>query len=113
MNRTPILYLILLILITAIPQKLFAEVVTQSFDGNRLAVMPGVLLTRLVNTVAFSYYFKDYKVKHVKTTATKPFPERPRDSERIKNTGKDLLLAMTFGDNSSMPDYGFEISGGS
>ena len=113
MNRTQILSLLLLILITAIPQKLFAEVVTQSFDGNRLAVMPGVLLTRLVNTVAFSYSFKDYKVKHVETTPTKPFPERPRDSERIKYTGKALLIAMAFGDNSSMPDYGFEISGGS
>ena len=38
MNRTQILSLLLLILITAIPQKLFAEVVTQSFDGNRLAI---------------------------------------------------------------------------
>ena len=64
-------------------------------------------------TVAFSYSFKDYKVKHVETTPTKPFPERPRDSERIKYTGKALLIAMAFGDNSSMPDYGFEISGGS
>ena len=54
MNRTQILSLILLILITAIPQNLFAEVVTQSFDGNRQAVMPGVLLTRLVNTVAIN-----------------------------------------------------------
>ena len=113
MKRTQILYLILLILITAIPQKLFAEVVTQSFDGNRLAVMPGVLLTRLVNTVALNYHFKDYKVKHVETTPTRPFPERPRDSERIKYTGKALLIAMAFGDNNSMPDYGFEISGGS
>jgi len=113
MNRTQILSLLLLILITAIPQKLFAEVVTQSFDGNRLAVMPGVLLTRLVNTVAFNYSFRDYKVKHLETTPTKPFPERPRASERIKNTRKALLIAMAFGDNNSMPDYGFEISGGS
>ena len=82
MNRTQILSLILLILITAIPQNLFAEVVTQSFDGNRQALMPGVLLTRLVNTVAINYHQKDYKVKHLETTATKPFPERSRASEQ-------------------------------
>ena len=113
MNRTQILSLILLILITAIPQNLFAEVVTQSFDGNRQAVMPGVLLTRLVNTVAINYHQKDYKVKHLKTIETKEGMEGgPRDTESIKNSGQKLLFAMTFGDNSSMPDYGFEISGG-
>ena len=113
MNRTPILYLILLILITAIPQKLFAEVVTQSFDGNRQAVMPGVLLTRLVNTAAINYHQKDLKVKHLKTIETKQGMEGgPRDTESIKNSGQKLLFAMTFGDNNSMPDYGFEISGG-
>ena len=113
MNRTQILSLILLILITAIPQKLFAEVVTQSFDGNRQAVMPGVLLTRLVNTVAINYHQKDLKVKHLKTIETKQGMEGgPRDSESIKNSGQKLLFAMTFGDNNSMPDYGFEISGG-
>ena len=113
MNRTQILSLILLILITAIPQNLFAEVVTQSFDGNRQALMPGVLLTRLVNTVAINYHQKDYKVKHLKTIETKEGMEGgPRDTESIKNSGQKLLFAMTFGDNSSMPDYGFEISGG-
>ena len=113
MNRTQILSLLLLILITAIPQKLFAEVVTQSFDGNRQAVMPGVLLTRLVNTVAINYHQKDYKVKHLKTIETKEGMEGgPRDTESIKNSGQKLLFAMTFGDNNSMPDYGFEISGG-
>ena len=76
MNRTQILSLILLILITAIPQNLFAEVVTQSFDGNRQAVMPGVLLTRLVNTVAINYHQKDLKVKHLKTIETKQGMER-------------------------------------
>ena len=113
MNRTQILSLLLLILITAIPQNLFAEVVTQSFDGNRQAVMPGVLLTRLVNTVAINYHQKDYKVKHLKTIETKEGMEGgPRDTESIKNSGQKLLFAMTFGDNNSMPDYGFEISGG-
>ncbi len=113
MNRTQILSLLLLILITAIPQNLFAEVVTQSFDGNRQAVMPGVLLTRLVNTVAINYHQKDYKVKHIETIETKEGMEGgPRDTESIKNSGQKLLFAMTFGDNNSMPDYGFEISGG-
>ena len=113
MNRTQILSLLLLILITAIPQKLFAEVVTQSFDGNRQALMPGVLLTRLVNTVAINYHQKDYKVKHLRTIETKEGLEGGmRDTESIKNSGQKLLFAMTFGDNNSMPDYGFEISGG-
>ena len=113
MNRTQILSLLLLILITAIPQNLFAEVVTQSFDGNRQALMPGVLLTRLVNTVAINYHQKDLKVKHLKTIETKYGMEGgPRASESIKNSGQKLLFAMTFGDNNSMPDYGFEISGG-
>ena len=113
MNRTQILSLLLLILITAIPQNLFAEVVTQSFDGNRQAVMPGVLLTRLVNTVAINYHQKDLKVKHLETIETKQGMEGgPRASESIKNSGQKLLFAMTFGDNNSMPDYGFEISGG-
>ena len=113
MNRTQILSLILLILITAIPQKLFAEVVTQSFDGNRQAVMPGVLLTRLVNTVAINYHQKDYKAKHIEMIETKEGLEGGmRDTESIKNSGQKLLFAMTFGDNNSMPDYGFEISGG-
>ena len=112
MNRTQILSLLLLILITAIPQNLFAEVVTQSFDGNRPAVMPGVLLTRLVNTGAFNYHQKNFKVKHLNTTFGAGSLERARDTESIKNDGKKLLVAMVFGDNSSMPDYGFEISGG-
>ena len=113
MNRTQILSLILLILITAIPQNLFAEVVTQSFDGNRQAVMPGVLLTRLVNTVAINYHQKDYKAKHLRTIETKEGLEGGmRDTESIKNSGQKLLFAMTFGDNNTMPDYGFEISGG-
>ena len=110
MNRTQILSLILLILLTAIPQSLFAEVVTQSFDGNRQAVMPGVLLTRLVNTVAINYHQKDYKAKHLKTIEAREGMEGgPRDTESIKNSGQKLLFAMVFGDNSSMPDYGFEI----
>ena len=113
MIRTQILSLLLLILITAIPQNLFAEVVTQSFDGNRPAVMPGVLLTRLVNTGAFNYHQKNFKVKHLNTTFGAGSLERARDTESIKNDGKKLLVAMVFGDNSSMPDYGFEISGGS
>ena len=112
MNRTQILSLLLLIQITAIPQNLFAEVVTQSFDGNRPAVMPGVLLTRLVNTGAFNYHQKNFKVKHLNTTFGAGSLERARDTESIKNDGKKLLVAMVFGDNSSMPDYGFEISGG-
>ena len=113
MNRTQILSLILLILITAIPQNMFAEVVTQSFDGNRQALMPGVLLTRLVNTVAINYHQKDYNMKHIRTIEAKEGMEGgPRDTESIKNSGQKLLFAMTFGDNNSMPDYGFEISGG-
>ena len=112
MNRTQILSLLLLILITAIPQNLFAEVVTQSFDGNRPAVMPGVLLTRLVNTGAFNYHQKNFKIKHLNTTFGAGSLERARDTESIKNDGMQLLVAMVFGDNSSMPDYGLEISGG-
>ena len=112
MIRTQILALFLLILITAIPQNLFAEVVTQSFDGNRPAVMPGVLLTRLVNTGAFNYHQKNFKVKHLETTFGAGSLERARDTESIKNDGMQLLVAMVFGDNSSMPDYGLEISGG-
>ena len=112
MNRTQILSLLLLIQITAIPQNLFAEVVTQSFDGNRPAVMPGVLLTRLVNTGAFNYHQKNFKIKHLNTTFGAGSLERARDTESIKNDGMQLLVAMVFGDNSSMPDYGFEISGG-
>ena len=46
MNRTGIIPLLLLILITSSPPVLITEVVTQSFDGNRSAVLPGVLLTR-------------------------------------------------------------------
>ena len=70
-------------------------------------------MTRLVNTVAINYHQKDYKVKHLKTIETKEGMEGgPRDTESIKNIGQKLLFAMTFGDNSSMPDYGFEISGG-
>ena len=108
-----ILLLFLFSLQSVFSQNLFAEVVTQSFDGNRQAVMPGVLLTRLVNTVAINYHQKDYKVKHLKTIETKQGMEGgPRDTESIKNSGQKLLFAMTFGDNSSMPDYGFEISGG-
>jgi len=113
MKRSPILYLILLILITSIPQNLFAEVVTQSFDGNRQALMPGVLLTRLVNTAAFNYHQKDYKMKHLEMIETREGMEGGiRDTESIKNRGQKLLFAMTFGDNNTMPDYGFEISGG-
>ena len=112
MNRTQILSLLLLIQITAIPQNLFAEVVTQSFDGNRPAVMPGVLLTRLVNTGAFNYHQKNFKIKHLNTTFGAGSLERARDTESIKNDGMQLLVAMVFGDNSSMPDYGLEISGG-
>ena len=112
MIRTQILSLFLLILITAIPQNLFAEVVTQSFDGNRPAVMPGVLLTRLVNTGAFNYHQKNFKVKHLETTFGAGSLERARDTESIKNDGMQLLVAMVFGENSSKPDYGFEISGG-
>ncbi len=108
-----ILLLFLFSLQSVFSPNLFAEVVTQSFDGNRQALMPGVLLTRLVNTVAINYHQKDYKVKHLKTIETKEGMEGgPRDTESIKNSGQKLLFAMTFGDNSSMPDYGFEISGG-
>ena len=108
-----ILLLFLFSLQSVFSPNLFAEVVTQSFDGNRQALMPGVLLTRLVNTVAINYHQKDYKVKHLKTIETKEGMEGgPRASESIKNIGQKLLFAMTFGDNSSMPDYGFEISGG-
>jgi len=108
-----ILLLFLFSLQSVFSPNLFAEVVTQSFDGNRQAVMPGVLLTRLVNTVAINYHQKDYKVKHLKTIETKEGMEGgPRDTESIKNSGQKLLFAMTFGDNNSMPDYGFEISGG-
>jgi len=55
MNRTGIIPLLLLILITSSPPVLIAEVVTQSFDGNRSAVLPGVLLTRRMNTIALNY----------------------------------------------------------
>ena len=114
LNRLKVILLLFLFSLQSVfSPNLFAEVVTQSFDGNRKALMPGVLLTRLVNTVAINYHQKDYKVKHLKTIETKEGMEGgPRDTESIKNSGQKLLFAMTFGDNSSMPDYGFEISGG-
>ena len=114
LNRLKVILLLFLFSLQSVfSPNLFAEVVTQSFDGNRQAVMPGVLLTRLVNTVAINYHQKDYKVKHLKTIETKEGMEGgPRDTESIKNSGQKLLFAMVFGDNSSMPDYGFEISGG-
>ena len=114
LNRLKVILLLFLFSLQSVfSPNLFAEVVTQSFDGNRQALMPGVLLTRLVNTVAINYHQKDYKVKHLKTIETKEGMEGgPRDTESIKNIGQKLLFAMTFGDNSSMPDYGFEISGG-
>jgi hypothetical protein len=63
--------------------------------------------------VAINYHQKDYKAKHLKTIEAREGMEGgPRDTESIKNSGQKLLFAMTFGDNSSMPDYGFEISGG-
>ena len=55
MNRIGIIPLLLLILITSSPPVLIAEVVTQSFDGNRSAVLQGVLLTRCMNTIALNY----------------------------------------------------------
>ena len=114
LNRLKVILLLFLFSLQSVfSPNLFAEVVTQSFDGNRQALMPGVLLTRLVNTVAINYHQKDYKVKHLKTIETKEGMEGgPRDTESIKNSGQKILFAMTFGDNSSMPDYGFEISGG-
>ena len=113
MNRLKVILLLLLFSLQSVfSPNLFAEVVTQSFDGNRPAVMPGVLLTRLVNTGAFNYHQKNFKVKHFNTTFGAGSLERARDTESIKNDGKKLLVAMVFGDNSSMPDYGFEISGG-
>ena len=113
LNRLNIILLLFLFSLQSVfSPNLFAEVVTQSFDGNRPAVMPGVLLTRLVNTGAFNYHQKNFKVKHLKTTFGAGSLERERDTESIKNDGKKLLVAMVFGDNSSMPDYGFEISGG-
>jgi len=114
LNRLKVILLLFLFSLQSVfSPNLFAEVVTQSFDGNRQALMPGVLLTRLVNTVAINYHQKDYKVKHLKTIETKEGMEGgPRASESIKNIGQKLLFAMTFGDNNTMPDYGFEISGG-
>ncbi len=114
LNRLKFILLVFLFSLQSVfSPNLFAEVVTQSFDGNRQALMPGVLLTRLVNTVAINYHQKDYKVKHLKTIETKEGMEGGmRDTESIKNRGQKILFAMTFGDNNSMPDYGFEISGG-
>ena len=45
-NRTGIVLLFQLIPIKSRPQVLIAEVVTQSFKGNRFTVLQGVLLTR-------------------------------------------------------------------
>jgi len=113
LNRLKIILLLLLFSLQSVfSPNLFAEVVTQSFDGNRRAVMPGVLLTRLVNTGAFNYHQKNFKVKHLETTFGAGSLERARDTESIKNDGNQLLVAMVFGENSSKPDYGFEISGG-
>jgi len=113
LNRLKIILLLFLFSLQSVfSPNLFAEVVTQSFDGNRRAVMPGVLLTRLVNTGAFNYHQKNFKVKHLETTFGAGSLERARDTESIKNDGNQLLVAMVFGENSSKPDYGFEISGG-
>ena len=113
MNRIKVILLLFLFSLQSVfSPNLFAEVVTQSFDGNRPAVMPGVLLTRLVNTGAFNYHQKNFKVKHLETTFGAGSLERARDTESIKNDGKQLLVAMVFGDDSAKPDYGLEISGG-
>jgi len=113
LNRLKIILLLFLFSLQSVfSPNLFAEVVTQSFDGNRRAVMPGVLLTRLVNTGAFNYHQKNFKVKHLETTFGAGSLERARDTESFKNDGNQLLVAMVFGENSSKPDYGFEISGG-
>ncbi|SVC28306.1 uncharacterized protein METZ01_LOCUS281160, partial [marine metagenome] len=56
LNRLKVILLLFLFSLQSVfSPNLFAEVVTQSFDGNRQALMPGVLLTRLVNTVAINY----------------------------------------------------------
>ena len=83
MNRTEIIPLLLLILITSSPPVLIAEVVTQSFDGNRSAVLPGVMLTRCMNTIALNYQQDQYDVKHLKTTLTLATLEQARETESI------------------------------
>jgi len=97
MNRTGIIPLLLLILITSSPPVLIAEVVTQSFDGNRSAVLPGVLLTRRMNTIALNYQQDQYDVKHLKTTLTSATLEPARETESISKKRQQLLISTVYG----------------
>ena len=83
MSRTGIIPLLLLILTTSSPPVLIAEVVTHSFDGNRSAVLQGVLLTRRMNTIVLNYQQDQYDVKPLKTTLTSATLEPASETERI------------------------------
>ena len=113
MNRTGIIPLLLLILITSSPPVLIAEVVTQSFDGNRSAVLPGVLLTRRMNTIALNYQQDQYDVKHLKTTLTSATLEPARETESISKKRQQLLISTVYGSDPAKPAFGIEISGAS
>ena len=96
MNRTGIIPLLLLILITSSPPVLIAEVVTQSFDGNRSAVLPEVLLTRRMNTIALNSQQDQCDVKHLKTTLTSATLEPARETESISKKRQQLLISTVF-----------------
>ena len=83
MSRSGIIPLLLLILIMSSPPVLIPEVVTLSFDGNRSAVLPGVMLTRRMNTIALNYQQDQYEVKYLKTTLTAATLEPARETENI------------------------------
>jgi len=113
MNRTGIIPLLLLILITSSPPVLIAEVVTQSFDGNRSAVLPGVMLTMRMNTIALNYQQDQYDVKHLKTTLTSATLEPARETESISKKRQQLLISTVYGSDPAKPAFGIEISGAS
>ena len=110
MNRTGIIPLLLLILITSSPPVLIAEVVTQSFDGNRSAVLPGVLLTRRMNTIALNYQEDQDDVKHLKTTLTSATLEPARETESISKKRQQLLISTVYGSDPAKLAFGLEIS---
>ena len=101
MNRTGIIPLLLLILITSSPPDLIAEVVTQSFVGNRSAVLQGVLLRRRMNTIALNYQQDQYDVKHLKTTLTSATLEPARETESISKKRQQLLISTVYGSEIS------------
>ena len=109
MNRTGIIPLLLLILITSSPPVLIAEVVTQSFDGNRFAVLLGVMLKRRMNTIALNYQQDQYDAKHLKTTLTSATLEPAGETESISKKRQQSLISTVYGSDPAKPAFGIKF----